>query len=433
MAYVEATKEEFEEANRLYRHMWNYQNAREDADSFDLPANPKFYKTSIQQGKHTYAVDIDLLEKTYKEFTIFLESKGLKTDFEEMRKSGDFSYSKPITPQEIKKPSQYQSQEQSNKSSETTTNEMMDIIEKAKSFGGKIDIDNWKHIRILSDDGNELAFVEGGFDDTNSPKSFNIRNLYVDESLRGKGIASFLMDIIEKKAIENGIDEITLSASGEGDLISFYKKLGYELNGKNSGTMAKKVNAKKEILQNDTTTKNTSESSTVADSLSALMSTTPQELIDEGLTKSEYVKLDDQKAQAKFNWVSNYMNSYSQVDNRTLDQNGNTNPDEIKFYENQVIEMIKQNRGTFQATTMLEGKKTQNDSGELETHYSMKQIGEMGELLKAAQRLKEKTGEDYLSAFSSVGYVDDYLRKIKADKSGDFASMLLEAKQKNNN
>ena len=178
-------------------------------------------------------------------------------------------------------------------------------------------------------------------------------------------------------------------------------------------------------------------------SLKDLMTNTPQSLTESELTKPEYVKLDSEKEQKKFDWVSQYMKNYSIVENRTLDEHGNTDPKQMKFYEDQVIKLIHSNSRTGEFNQMLgnptmqyimgdDGQPQKGDDGKflMEKHYDMKQIGEMGELLKAAQRIKERTGEDYLSAFSSVQCVDSFFREIRQDKSGELANMYQQAKLK---
>ncbi|MDR0930486.1 MAG: GNAT family N-acetyltransferase [Clostridiales bacterium] len=100
------------------------------------------------------------------------------------------------------------------------------LQQKALSLNAEIVNYNWEYIQLFSKEtGQELCHVLGETPQTDG--SILIDDLWVRSDLRGKGLAISLMKEFENKAAENNCKSIRLFASGEGDLVSFYTKLGY--------------------------------------------------------------------------------------------------------------------------------------------------------------------------------------------------------------
>jgi hypothetical protein len=143
---------------------------------------------------------------------------------------------------------------------------------------------------------------------------------------------------------------------------------------------------------------------------------TPDEFVSGGIQKGDYIKLSPEYVVVKDQFVRGFIKEYNVSPFRRQ-----TNAEGSKWYEEQVVKMIEQNRATPEAFNILSGKMQYNKTPE--KHYSSKQLGEMGEFLYAAQRLTQRTGEDYLTAFASVQQIDYWLKDIKQDFSGALKNM----------
>ncbi|MCL2229348.1 MAG: J domain-containing protein [Firmicutes bacterium] len=149
--------------------------------------------------------------------------------------------------------------------------------------------------------------------------------------------------------------------------------------------------------------------------LKSLLEYVPQEFIDAGIEKGDYAtqKTPDISLKKK-NFVDDFVLSYLLA---TKDMHNDAlEPGNKLFYEEEVMEMLRQNRGTKFSHNALSPKM---DFSSEQSFYSMKQFKEMGELLLASKRL----GDDYLTAFSNVAQMDYCLKDMKKDTSGMLKEM----------
>lgn len=99
--------------------------------------------------------------------------------------------------------------------------------EKAKGFGGQLYLKDWKELALINLDTKEKMGKISASWAENSPSTIFIDDLWVEEPYRERHIATFLMIVFEQLAVINGATMIRLFASGSGNLVAFYEKLGY--------------------------------------------------------------------------------------------------------------------------------------------------------------------------------------------------------------
>lgn len=98
---------------------------------------------------------------------------------------------------------------------------------KAKDFGGQLYLKDWKELALLNlDTKKKMGKISASWM-TDFPDTIFIDDLWVEEAYRKQHIATFLMIVFEQLAVLNGATMIRLFASGDGNLVAFYEKLGY--------------------------------------------------------------------------------------------------------------------------------------------------------------------------------------------------------------
>lgn len=121
--------------------------------------------------------------------------------------------------------------------------------EKAKDFGGQLYLKDWKELALLnSDTKKKMGKISASWMES-SPSTIFIDDLWVEEPYRERHIATFLMIAFEQLAVLNGANRIRLFASGSGNLVAFYEKLGYVRETPTSTIMIKNLT---ELEKNDT-------------------------------------------------------------------------------------------------------------------------------------------------------------------------------------
>lgn len=101
------------------------------------------------------------------------------------------------------------------------------VQEQAKSFGGQLNLKDWKYVALINPNTKEkLGWVSASWLN-NCENAIFIDDLWVEKSFRNQHIATFLISVFEYLAALNGVKQIRLFASGEGNLIEFYERLGY--------------------------------------------------------------------------------------------------------------------------------------------------------------------------------------------------------------
>ncbi|NTU47031.1 GNAT family N-acetyltransferase [Candidatus Roizmanbacteria bacterium] len=119
----------------------------------------------------------------------------------------------------------------------------LSIQEQAAKFGGRLDTDDWQYIQLLANKTNEMLGRVAAHNDNSSKDTVFVDDLWVDNSVRNMGVATFLVSVFEQLASQHNINKIRLFASGEGDLFTFYNKLGYNRETPTSTIMTKYLNS----------------------------------------------------------------------------------------------------------------------------------------------------------------------------------------------
>lgn len=112
----------------------------------------------------------------------------------------------------------------------------------AEKFGGRLSAERWSDVQLLAHGSDEpLGGVAAYKDNKHGNNTVFVDTLWVDDSMQGKGVATFLMGAFEELAIIQGFDKARLIASGKGDLVSFYTKLGYHREDDRTTAMVKNL------------------------------------------------------------------------------------------------------------------------------------------------------------------------------------------------